>query len=147
MKQTFKVIASKSPEGLQVESEARGFKLIMDEPKRLGGTNTGMNPVEALLCTLGSCQAIVAFAFAKANGINLEGFHVELEGDLDPDGFMGINENVRNGYQEIRYTMHFKSDASKEKLEKFASFIEARCPIADCLKNGVPLKLTNVVVE
>lgn len=60
---------------------------------------------------------------------------------------MGINENVRNGYQEIRYSMHFKSSASEEELKKFANFIESRCPIADCLQNGVPLKLTKVVVE
>lgn len=147
MKETFKVIARKTTKGLQVESEARGFKLIMDEPEELGGTNTGMNPVEALLCALGSCQSIVAFAFAKANSISLESFYVELEGDLDPDGFKGLDKNVRNGYQEIRYSLHFKSTASQEELEKYADFIESRCPVADCLQNGVPLKLTKVVIE
>ena len=146
MKETFKVIAKKTSEGLQVESEARGFKMILDEPEEMGGTNTGMNPVEALLCALGSCQTIVAFAFAEASGINLEGFHVELEGDLDPDGFMGLAEGVRNGFQEIRYSMHFKSDASQKELEKYAEFIESRCPVGDCLTDGVPLKLSKVVV-
>ena len=147
MKQTFKVVAKKTGDGLQVQSDARGFKIIMDEPEDLGGTNTGMNPVESLLCALGSCQTIVAYAFAEAKGINLEGFHVELEGDLDPDGFMGLAEGVRNGFQEIRYSMHFKSDASKEDLEDYAKFIESRCPVGDCLQNGVSMKLTNVVVE
>lgn len=147
MKETFKVVSEKTETGLQVKSDARGFKFTMDEPEELGGTNTGMNPVEAILCALGSCQTIVAYAFAEANDIKLDGFSVELEGDLDPDGFMGIKEDVRNGFQEIRYSMHFKSNDSKEKLEKFASFIESRCPVADCLQNGVPLKLTKVVVE
>ena len=147
MKETFKAVARKTATGLQVESEARTFKIIMDEPEELGGSNTGMNPVEALLCTLGSCQTIVAFAFAEAYGIKLDGFHVEIEGDSDPDGFMGIAEGVRNGFQEIRYSMHFKSEASQEELEGFANFIESKCPVADCLQNGVPLKLTKVVVE
>ncbi len=147
MKQTFKAIAKKTPQGLQVESSARNFKITMDEPAEMGGTDTGMNPVEALLCALGSCQTIVAFAFAEANGINLEGFHVELEGDLDPDGFMGLADGVRNGFQEIRYSMHFKADNSQEELEKFAEFIETRCPVGDCLSNGVPLKLSKVVAE
>ena len=146
MKETFKVISKKTPTGLQVESTARGFKLTMDEPEELGGTNTGMNPVEALLCALGSCQTIVAYAFAKAQGIDLEEFHVELEGDLDPDGFMGLAD-VRNGFQEIRYSMHFKSTATQEELESFAQFIESKCPVGDCLENGVPLKLTCVVNE
>lgn len=118
----------------------------MDEPEELGGTNTGMNPVVALLCALDSCQTIVAYAFAKAQGIDLEEFHVELEGDLDPDGFMGLAD-VRNGFQEIRYSMHFKSIASQEKLEAFAQFIESKCPVGDCLENGAPLKLTRIVNE
>lgn len=119
----------------------------MDEPESLGGTDKGMNPVKALLCALGSCQTICAFAFAKSQGIKLENFHVEMEGDLDPDGFMGLAEGVRNGFQEIRYTMHFKADNSQEELEKFADFIESRCPLADCLNNTVPMKLTKVVNE
>lgn len=139
MKQTFTATAKKTDTGLQVESGTRGFKILMDEPKELGGTNTGMNPVEALLCALGSCQSIVAFSFAQANGINLQGFSVKLEGDMDSD--------VRNGYTEIRYSMHFKSNASQEKLEDFAHFIESRCPVGDCLKDGVPLKLTKIVAE
>ena len=60
----------------------------MDEPKELGGSDTGMNPVEMLLCALGSCQAIVAKSFATAHGIDLHDFLVVLEGDLDPDGFL-----------------------------------------------------------
>ncbi|MBE6829194.1 MAG: OsmC family peroxiredoxin, partial [Ruminococcaceae bacterium] len=52
---TFKAVAKKSPEGLKVETNARGFKIVLDEPEDLGGTNTGMNPVEAILCSLGAC--------------------------------------------------------------------------------------------
>lgn len=53
--ETFKAVSKKLPEGLAVESEVRGFKMVLDEPKEMGGTNKGMNPVEALLCALGSC--------------------------------------------------------------------------------------------
>jgi len=112
----------------------------------MGGTNKGMNPVEALLCALGSCQTIAAVSFAKAEGINLQGFWVELEGDIDLDGFMG-NSDVRPGFQEIRYKMHMKTDASKEKAEEFARFMEKRCPVGDSIGNPVKLVLSDVVVE
>ncbi len=108
--ETFKAVSKKLPEGLAVESEVRGFKMVLDEPKELGGTNKGMNPVEALLCALGSCQTIVASVFAKANGINLQDFWVELEGDIDLDGFMGKSD-VRPGFLEIR----FEDGCSKRK--------------------------------
>lgn len=147
MKETVKLVSRKTETGLQVENEARGLKILVDEPEQAGGTNTGITPVEALLAALGSCQTICAFAFARLKRIKLEGFHVELEGDIDSDGFMGKNPDVRNGFQEIRYTMHFKSDASQEELEDFAAFIESRCPIADCLSQPVPMKLTKVVKE
>ncbi|WKV09621.1 OsmC family protein [Thermoanaerobacterium sp. CMT5567-10] len=144
--ETFKAVSRKLPEGLAVESEVRGFKMLLDEPKELGGTNKGMNPVEALLCALGSCQTIVASAFAKAKGINLQDFWVELEGDIDLDGFMGKSD-VRPGFQEIRFKMHVKTDASKEKVEEFAKFIEKTCPVGDSLANPVKLVLSDVVVE
>ena len=147
MKTVFKATAKKLPEGMQVETDSRSFKFVMDEPENLGGTDASMNPVEAVLCALGACQSICAAAFAKSQGVTFDEFHVELEGDLDPEGFMGINPDVRNGFQEIRYTMHFKSEESIEKLEEFAKFIESRCPEGDCLKNGVPMKNAGVVID
>ncbi len=54
MLETFKATARKTANGLQVEANARGFKITLDEPEELGGTNTGMNPVEAVLCALGA---------------------------------------------------------------------------------------------
>ena len=144
-KETFKAV-SRSINGLVVESTVRDFKVIIDEPKSLGGTNTGMNPVEALLCALGSCEVIVARAFAQANGIEFSEFWVELEGDLDTDGFLKGLPGVRNGYNEIRTTMHVKTDASAEKVEAFAAFIEGRCPVGDTLTAGTTIN-NRVVVE
>ncbi len=141
---TFKATAKKLPEGMQVETAARGFKILMDEPPELGGTDVAMNPVEAILCALGACQSIVVAAFAQAQDFTYEEFHVELEGDLDPDGFMGLSD-ARKGFQEIRFTMHFKTDESQEKTEKFAEFVEATCPVGDCLANGVKLVKSGVV--
>ena len=146
MKTTFKATAKKTETGLQVETDARGFKFILDEPKDLGGTDTGMNPVEALLCALGACQSIVAAAFARSQKFSYRGFSVELEGDLDPDGFMG-KADVRNGYSEIRFKMHFDTDETQEKAEAYADFIESRCPVGDCLANGVKLVRTGVVID
>ncbi|MDX9955644.1 MAG: OsmC family protein, partial [Anaerolineae bacterium] len=123
---TFKAVSRKLPEGLAVENKVRGFTVIIDEPESLGGTNTGMTPVEAMLMALGSCQCIVAAAFAKAKKINLEEVWVELEGDLDSNGFLRGAEGVRNGFQEVRLKLHLKSDASQEQLEDFAAFINSR---------------------
>ncbi|MCG7409578.1 OsmC family protein [Paenibacillus sp. ACRRX] len=143
---TFQAMAKKLPGGLQVEAQSRGFKILMDEPEELGGTNTGMNPVEAVLCALGACQSIVVAAFAQVQNFTYEEFHVELEGDLDPDGFMGLAD-VRPGFQEIRFVMHFKTNESQEKTEAFVEFVERTCPVGDCLAKGVKLVKAGVVTH
>lgn len=143
---TFKA-KSKLIDGLQVDSIVRNFTIRMDEPENLGGTDTGMNPVEALLAALGSCLAIVAGAFAEAHDIELEEFSVELEGDLDPDGFLRGAEGVRNGFQEVRFTPHFKTSASEEKVREFVKFIKSRCPVSDNMMNGTKVIATDPVID
>lgn len=134
--------------GLSVENKAGKYTVLMDEPETLkGGTDTGMNPVEMLLCTLGSCQCIVAKLFARTRKIELEEFWVELEGDMDPAGFLRGTDGTRPGFQEIRYTMHMKTNASKEKADEFATFIKSRCPVSDMLINGVRMIQEDVIVE
>lgn len=147
MKQTMTAKATLLDKGLQVECESRGFKILLDEPKELGGSNEGMNPVEAVLCAFGACQSIVAKSFARMQNFSFEEFWIEMEGDLDPDGFMGKNPDVRNGFSEVRYKLHFKSKESQEKADAFAQFMSDHCPVGDNLEHGVPMIRTEVVIE
>ena len=124
--------------GLACEAEVRGFKVGIDEPAELGGTNTGMNPVEMILSALGGCITICAAAFAPACKVSLQDFTVDVEGDLDPDGFMGKNPNVRKGFSDIRFKMYIKSDSPAENIAKLVTMIENICPVSDTLK-GVPV--------
>lgn len=98
--------------GTLVKVRSRDFEFSLDEPKELGGTDTAMNPVEALLGALGACQAIVASVYARRFNVQLDDFWVELEGDLDTDGFMD-KADVRCGFSDIRYTFHLKSPRHK----------------------------------
>lgn len=142
---TFKA-TSKLVEGLQVDNTVRNFTMRMDEPVNLGGTDTGMNPVEAQLIALGSCLTIVAAAFAQQQGIDLQDFWVELEGDLDPDGFLRGAPGVRMGFQEVRITPHFKTSSSPEEIEKFMTFIKARCPVSDVMMNELEIVAADPVI-
>lgn len=130
--------------GTLVKVQARGFEFTLDEPPELGGTDTAMNPVEALLGALGACQAIVARSYAPMFKVDLEEFWVELEGDLDPDGFMN-KADVRCGFSDIRYTYHIKSSSPEQAVNDFIAFIGTKCPVGDSLSQGVKLKLAGVV--
>lgn len=134
---TFKVV-SHLKEGVKVESTAGKFKMLIDEPVELGGTDEAMNPVEALLCALGSCQCIMARMLAGKMRVDLQDFYVELEGDLDPRGMGGV-EGVRPGYQNVRAKFHIKSNDSEQKVQKLVEAIEKYCPIGDTIANEVNL--------
>lgn len=133
-------------EGVVVKVRSRNFELTIDEPKSLGGTDTGMNPVEAVLGALGACQSIVARVYAKKFNVRLDDFRVELEGDIDLDGFFNRSD-VRKGYSDIRYTFHIKTDSPREQVEKFIEFLENTCPVGDTIANPVNLTLNGIVIE
>jgi len=142
---TFKATAHLQ-DGVKVITKSRQFELIIDEPKSLGGTDTGMNPVEVLLASLGACQSIVARVYAPKFEVKLNDFRVEVEGDIDLDGFFNKSD-VRPGYSDIRYTFIIKTDSPKEKVEEFVRFLESKCPVGDTIANLVNVKLDRIIIE
>lgn len=132
--------------GLSVENKSGKFIIIADEPPSMRGTDTGMNPVEMLLCSLGACQCITARFFARSQQIDLQDFRVELEGDLDPAGFIKGTQGVHPGFQQIRTTIYIKAKAPEEKINQFVEFVKKRCPVGDTLLQGVPI-VENCVVQ
>ena len=91
-------------------------------------------------------QAIATLLFARMQDVPLDGVRVEVEGDLDPDGFTGKAPDVRNGLQEVRFSMHLKS-SDEAAARALAALVEERCPVSDCLKAPVPVVCAEVVVE
>ncbi|MGE5587686.1 MAG: OsmC family protein [Clostridia bacterium] len=132
--ETFHASVRSAGQGLLCKANVRGFEVAMDEPKELGGGDQAMNPVELLLSALGGCITICAVAFAPACGVKLDDFRVDLEGDLDPDGFMGKRADVRTGFQHIRFTMNIKSASPEENIRKLVNMIKSRCPVSDTLQ-------------
>lgn len=123
-------------EGLKTKSRVRDFEFTMDEPKNLGGTDTGMNPVEALLSAVGGCKVIVAQSFARAHKIKLNHIKVTVTGDLDTDGFTGKNPDAKIGLINLKTHYDFDADNTREELEAFADFIDETCPVIDTIVNA-----------
>jgi len=79
--------------------------------------------------------------------IEYEDLWVEVEGDLDMDGFMHGKEGVRPGFQEIRHTIHIKTTENASKVKEFKNFVESRCPVTDTLNTGTQLTPEKIVIE
>jgi uncharacterized OsmC-like protein len=141
---TYKAASVLKETGMMVESDVRGFKVIADEPKALGGTNMGISPVESLLCALGACQCMTARFFAMLLKIDLTQYHVDIEGDVDARGFLNADSGIRPGFQEIRLTVHVKANAPPENIAELLALVESRCPVGETVFNGVPVVVRHI---
>ena len=101
------------------------------------GQDQGANPVEYILHALAACITTSTVYHAAAQGIEIEAIESSLEGDLDLHGFLGLKEDVRKGYQQIRINLKVKSDASAEQLRELSKM----SPVLDIVTNPVPVQV------
>lgn len=137
-------VSAESESETKTVVEAREFEFVVDEPPSLGGTNDGPNPVEYLIGAWAGCLNVVVHTVGEERGIDLERVRIAIEGDLDPRKFLGIDEDVRAGYQEIDVRIEVESDADEEALEALRAEVEERCPVGDNIDNPTP---TDVAIE
>ena len=139
--QTTFVASSKLQAGFRSQVNIREHTLTVDEPKNLGGTDAGPNPVELILAALGTCQEITYRAYAAALDIPLTSVSVTIAGNIDLRGFLGLDESTRSGYQKIYGTVKLESSASEERLQQLRQLVNAHCPVLDILSQPVEVNL------
>ncbi len=86
------------------------MRFELDEPPVLLGNNEGANPVEYVLVALSGCLTTSLIVNAATKGIEIKGLETALEGDLDLRGFLGIDPNVKIGYEKIRVLFTIDAD-------------------------------------
>lgn len=113
-----------------------------DHPAVLVGRDHGPTPVEFLLHALASCITAGIGNIAAARGVTLYEVESTVEGDIDLRGLLGISDEVRNGYQQLRLHYRIRGDAPPEKLAAIVAQSRARSAVFDVLTNGVPVELS-----
>lgn len=127
--------------GQEDTSRAEPFVMDNDEPAVLLGTDNGANPVEVVLHALAGCLTTSLVYHAAAQGIRIDEVESQFEGDLDLQGFLGLSDEVRNGYENIRVTFKITADAPQEKLEELCRLAQKRSPVFDIISNPVPISV------
>ena len=78
---------------------------------------------------------------AAARGIAVQEVESTLEGSLDLQGFLGLSENARRGYEQIRVTFKIKADGPESQLEELCRMAQQYSPVFDIVSNGVPVSV------
>ena len=130
--------------GAEDESRDKPFVLTNGEPPVLLGNNEGANPVEFLLHALAGCLTTTIVLHAAARGIRIQELSTELEGTIDAQGLLGLDDTVPVGYKQIKIRLHIKADCSDEELEDLLSFAKDHSPVCNTVCRPVPVIVERV---
>jgi uncharacterized OsmC-like protein len=111
------------------------FSFDADHPEIFASEDIGPTPVEYVLVGLASCLTAGIAAVAQNRGIQLRSVEAKLEGSMDLYGILGIDADVRNGYDDIKVTYNIDADASQQEIEAIVAQSQKRSAVYDIITN------------
>ncbi len=130
--------------GQEDMSRTSDFVFANGEPPVLLGNNEGANPVEFLLHALAGCVTTTIVLHAAVRGITIRELSTELEGNIDLQGLLGLDESVSAGYESIKIRMHIKADCSDEELDDLLSYAHGHSPVCTTVCRPIPVQIERV---
>lgn len=121
------------------KGESRQFSLSIDEPEALGGKDTAANPVEYLLAGYAGCLNVVLNLVAKEKNIAIKELKINIDGDINPEKFLGVSNKERAGFQSLNVYIDIDSAASEDEISELIEVVKNRCPVNDNLVNTTPI--------
>ncbi len=118
------------------------FKFDADHPEIFASEDNGATPVEYILVGLASCLTAGIAAVAQHREIQLRSVTATLEAGMDIQGILGIDSDVRNGFDGIKVSYKIDADATPDEIKALVAQSQKRSAVYDIVTNP-----TNVTVE
>ena len=129
--------------GLGAEQKHKDkFAFDADHPEIFASEDNAATPVEIVLAGLAGCLTAGVAAVAQARKVQLRSVKATLEAGMDIRGILGVDEDVRNGFDGIKVTYQIDADASPEDIRAIVAQSQKRSAVYDIITNP-----TNVTVE
>jgi uncharacterized OsmC-like protein len=117
------------------------YSFDTDHPEIFASADKGATPVEMVLVGLAGCLTAGIAAVAQNRDIQLKSVKATLEAGMDIQGILGIDADVRNGFDDIKVHYEIDADASEEDIEALVAQSQKRSAVFDIVANP-----TNVTV-
>ena len=124
------------------QSRSKEFSIETDHPEVFASEDNAPTPVEVVLAGLAGCLAAGVAAVAQHRGVQLRSVEATIEGDMDIQGILGIDDEVRNGFGDIRVHFNIDADASENDIKAIVAQSQKRSAVFDLVTNP-----TNVFVN
>ena len=126
----------------QQQAHKTEFTFDTDHPEIFASEDKGATPVEMVLAGLAGCLTAGVASIAQLRKIQLRSVKATLEGAMDIQGILGIDGDVRNGFNDIKVHFDIDADASEDDLEALVAQSQKRSAVFDIITNP-----TNVSVS
>ena len=123
------------------QSHKTEFTYDTDHPEVFAAEDNGATPVELVLAGLAGCLTAGVASVAQMREIQLNSVSATLEGGMDLQGILGIDSDVRNGFDGIKVSYDIEADASQDEIEAVVAQSQKRSAVYDIITNP-----TNVTV-
>jgi len=117
------------------QSREKTFMVEADHPQVFASEDNAPTPVEIVLSGLASCLTAGVAAVAQRRGIQLHSVKATLEADMDLQGILGIDDDVRNGFGAIRVHFDVRADASEDDIKALVAQSQKRSAVFDVITN------------
>ena len=124
------------------QSHKARFSFDADHPELFAAEDNGPTPVEYVLVGLGACLTAGIAAVAQHRNIQLRSVRATVEGSMDIQGILGMDRDVRNGFDGIKVTFKIDADATPGEIRALVAQSQKRSAVYDVITNP-----TTVVVD
>lgn len=124
------------------QSHKTQFTFDADHPELFAAEDNGATPVEYVLTGLAGCLTAGIASVAQMREIQLHSVTATLEGSMDLQGILGIDGDVRNGFDGIKVMFRIDADATEDEIKALVAQSQKRSAVFDIVTNP-----TNVTVE
>jgi uncharacterized OsmC-like protein len=124
------------------QSHRTEFSFDADHPELFASEDNGATPVEMVLVGLASCLTAGIAAVAQHREIQLKSVSATLEAGMDIQGILGIDSDVRNGFDGIKVHYDIDAEASEDDIKALVAQSQKRSAVFDIVTNP-----TNVTVD
>ena len=122
--------------GLGGEQQHRTkFTFDTDHPEIFASEDNGATPVELILAGLAGCLTAGVATVAQNREIQLRSVAATLEGSMDLRGILGIDPDVRTGFDSIKVTYKIDADATPDEIKALVAQSQKRSAVYDIITN------------
>ena len=122
-----------TPQRVRVQARDKGLRLDMS--KLLGGTGTGLMPLEALLAAYAGSLNVVGNFVAKTMDFDLRQWEFTIWAEFDPRGIWGLKK-VSKAIQVVHLEARVTTTETERRLAQLRSKMAERDPVQNLLKRA-----------